>query len=307
MPFTRSTLLRIIARLLIIGVALVFVVAAGLKALDPAAFAGQIRQYQILPALASVAAWSLIVAEFMLAAALILNLHPRVMPLLAMLLLLGFIAVTAYGMVTGITDGCGCFGALVHRSPWEVIGEDAVMIAVLFAGWLLLRREKPAGGRWKYVWTVGAGLLALALAALSPVLPVDDLTTQLRAGARFDSWPVMHLPVELQKGERVVFLFSTRGDGAAADVARMNTIAQDARVPSAVGLIIDGPEQLTTLMFQFAPAFPVGALEPRFARALYRTLPRTFILRDGTVRRVWTGIPTADEVAAAVTAAGTGR
>jgi hypothetical protein len=96
---------------------------------------------------------------------------------------------------------------------------------------------------------------------------------------------------DLNKGTHVVFLFTIQSTSIAADVQRMNAIAQEENVRSAVGLIIDGTEHLTTLMFEYAAAFPVAAIEPRFARPLYRRLPRAFILQDGEVISTWSELP----------------
>jgi hypothetical protein len=79
----------------------------------------------------------------------------------------------------------------------------------------------------------------------------------------------------------------------------MNAIAQTEGFPAPLGLIIDGSQELTTLVFQYAASFQAGALEPRFAKSLYRKLPRTFILDEGIITAVWSGIPTRDEVMAA--------
>jgi len=127
-------------------------------------------------------------------------------------------------------------------------------------------------------------------------LPFDDLATQLKPGAHFTTWPVEGLYEDINEDRRVVFLFSIEQEGISEDIERMNTIAQDEDIPSTLGLITDGSEQLTTLMFQYGAAFPTGALEPRFARNLYRTLPRTFILENGYVQATWSKIPTLKEV-----------
>ena len=53
-------------------------------------------------------------------------------------------------------------------------------------------------------------------------------------------------------------------------------------------------------MFEYAAAFPIGAIEPRFARPLYRTLPRVFILHNGAVTHTWSELPDAADVVSAI-------
>ena len=301
MQLSSNRVLFVIARILEIAVALVFLFAALLKALDPQSFREQIAMYGIFPDLAGFAAWTLIIVEIGLATALIVNLFPRVVPLLMIGLLVFFIGITWYGMSIGLGENCGCFGNLVHRGPEQVIIEDALMIiALLFAAVVLWshrgRRLVP-----RLAVTVAAAAGAALLTGTSAALPVDDLVTQLRPGASLTAWPVDGLyGKDLNKGTHVVFLFTVESETIGADVQAMNAIAQRAEVTSPVGLIVDGTEHLTRLMFEYAAAFPVAAIEPRFARPLYRTLPRVFVLEDGVVTHTWSELPAPSVVVDAV-------
>lgn len=292
MQLSSNRVLYGIARILEIVVGLVFLLAAGLKSLDPVAFQEQIAAYGIFPELSAIAAWAFIIFEVGLATALIVNFLPRIVPFLVMGMLLFFIGITWYGMSIGLGENCGCFGNLVHRGPEQVIVEDVLMIVALLFAVIVLWSRRTQGVKWRMAVTIGGAALAAAITGLSPQLPVDDFITQLRPGARFTAWPVDGLyGKDLNKGTHVVFLFTIQSNRIAADVQRMNAIAQEENVRSAVGLIIDGTEHLTTLMFEYAAAFPVAAVEPRFARPLYRRLPRAFILQDGEVISTWSELP----------------
>jgi uncharacterized membrane protein YphA (DoxX/SURF4 family) len=255
MQLSSNRVLFVIARLLAIVVGLVFLLAAGLKALDPTSFQEQIAAYGIFPKLSALAAWTLIIFEVGLATALVVNFLPRVVPLLVMGMLLFFIGITWYGMSIGLGENCGCFGNLVHRGPEQVIIEDALMIVALVFAAIVLWSRPMHGVKWRMAVTIGCAALAAAVTGLSPQLPVDDFVTTLRPGAHFSAWPVDGLyGKDLNKGTHVVFLFTINSERVAADVQRMNAIAQDENVSSAVGLIIDGTEHLTTLMFEYAAA-----------------------------------------------------
>jgi len=301
MRFANNRVLFVIARVFQILVAAVFLIAATLKALDPAAFAEQIAMYEIFPHLSHVAALTLILVEVLLATALVVNIFPRVFSLLMIALLIFFIGITWYGMSIGLGEGCGCFGNLVHRGPEQVILEDVIMLLMMVFAATVLWHRPQSRAWWRIGVTAFAGVLAAVTIALSPYIPADDLVTQLRAGAEFTSWPVDGLfGTDLNSGTRVVFLFSVHSDDLQRDVNRMNEIAQQDEVTSAVGLIVDGTEHLTSLMFEYAAAFPIGAVEPRFARPLYRRLPRVFVLRDGVVTHAWSELPSPIAVVKAV-------
>lgn len=301
MKLASNRVLLATARILHVAVALVFILAATMKALDPQSFIEQIATYGIFPDLSWLAAWVLIIVEFMLSFALIVNFWPRLTPLLMSALLLFFIGITAYGMSIGLGENCGCFGNLVHRGPETVIIEDAVMLlAMLFA--LLVYWHKPVPGQnWRAVVTVAGGALAVLLVVFSARIPADDLVTQLRPGAQFSTWPIDGLyGTDLNSGTHVVFLFTVHSDDLQRDVNRMNSIAQHPAAVGPVGLVIDGTQHLTSLMFEYAAAFPIGAIEPRFARPLYRTLPRVFILHNGMVTHTWSELPDAADVVSAI-------
>ncbi|PLX32120.1 MAG: hypothetical protein C0600_03650 [Ignavibacteria bacterium] len=297
MQLSSNRVLFFTARTIEILVAGVFLLAAVMKALDPASFIEQIAAYGIFPDLAPIAAWSLIIVECVLAAALIVNLLPRIFPLLSMALLLFFIGITLYGMSIGLGEDCGCFGNLYHRGPEMVIIEDALMLIGLVFVVVVLWKRQDEHNAMRIAVTLTAGMAAAGLTAFSPYIPADDIVTQLHPGSSFTTWPVDGLyGKDLNSGTHVVFLFTVTSDNIGAQVQSMNSVAQAMEDASVVGLIIDGTEHLTTLMFEYAAAFPVAALEPRFARPLYRTLPRTFILRNGTVMQTWSELPQPEAV-----------
>lgn len=300
----KNASLRVLARILTIVVGCIILFAAVLKALDPRAFADQIAQYRILPSLSFLAAWCFIIAETVIAVGLIAQARVKIFAPLGIALLAAFIGITAYGMVSGVTGSCGCFGNLVHRSPEQVIVEDALMIIALLFALLVLRSEPARRMRLKIGVVTAAALGMAALTAFGGSLPVDSFVTGLKPGAEFEEWPVEGFTGNLHSGTHVVFLFSLSDPAVETDISIMNTIAQAPEVPSACGFITDGSEELTRLLFQYAPAFNTGAIEPRFARALYRTLPRTFIIKDGVVTHVWQGIPLPAQVTDALTRGG---
>ena len=123
----------------------VFLVAAFLKGADPKAFVEQIASFKIITgSLATLAAYTLVPVEFILAAALIVGYRRRLAAVATGLLLLFFIGVTAYGWAIGKTEGCGCFGSLAPRGPGEVIVEDLLFLGLAALAALPIRRPRPA-------------------------------------------------------------------------------------------------------------------------------------------------------------------
>lgn len=297
MKISKENIRFIVARFFIIAVGLVFIIASLLKALHPVGFADQIALYGLTPESWSVAlAWILITFEFVLAIALVLNILPKYsIPLMIMVLLL-FTSATVYTIDKNLNN-CGCFGSLIHRSPTQVIVEDAIMIAVmLFSYTAVIRRGIGMVGVSRKTAIITSTVFIILVTGFHRFLPVDSFVTELRPGVQFHSWPIENLPLDLEKDKRVVVLFTIHDELIADHISKINNIAQLNTISPTVGLIVDGVPHQTTLIFEYGVAFPTGAIEPRFAKTLYRSLPRTFILTNGKVTSTWNRIPDIDEL-----------
>ncbi len=122
------------ARLFIGGL---FVYASMYKIMDPAEFAGAIRNYLILPA-----AWSNVVAltlpwiEVVAGALLVLGIQSRPAALLTTGMLTVFLGAVVYAYATGLDIDCGCFGS-PESSGGRVgvahIVRDLALVLVSFA------------------------------------------------------------------------------------------------------------------------------------------------------------------------------
>jgi putative oxidoreductase len=90
-----------------------FVVTGALKLVDPTAFAVEIHNYQLFPALAPVLAATLPAVELLLGAALLAGPRPwlRAGALASVGLMAVFTVAVASAVVRGINISCGCFGA----------------------------------------------------------------------------------------------------------------------------------------------------------------------------------------------------
>jgi len=294
---SRNNVLRFLARGFQIIVGIVLLVAATLKSFDPSAFAEEIMSYGITPESWSIfLAWGLVIGEWMLGLALVLNLWPRLIILSGIILMLLFIAVTVYAWMQGTASTCGCFGNLVNRSPEEVLVEDTFFLIMLLFALPVLWYSRQEAPVWKPVITAGGGVLAIFLLVFHMALPVDDISTNLKPGAVFNSWPVEGLHVNMNDGRYLIVLFTLETGSDGNVIERINALTEDENLPTVIALTIDGPETLGPLSFSSGLAAQPGAIEPRFARSLYRELPRTFLLDSGEVKFVWNGIPPVTKV-----------
>ncbi|MBP6876288.1 MAG: hypothetical protein KBD56_09470 [Candidatus Eisenbacteria bacterium] len=277
----------------------VLVLAAFLKAGDPALFADQITAHRVTPASWSTwLAFLFIAVELILGAALIAFVWPRLSFAFNILLMLGFIGVTAYAWKQGNLSDCGCFGRMIERGPKEVIIEDALVIATSLAGlWLVRGYHTPA---WRPRLFAALLVPALALVAFGTALPLDRIVVGIGPGSDLSRMTSEGLPFALDEGRTLVALVGADCAPCDAGVASLAQTKQEEIVPQVAAIFAGKPGQALAWRLQHQPNFPVGSSPERVLRQYYRRLPSTFLLDRGVVMNAWWGrIPSAEEVRAA--------
>ena len=286
-----------------LGAVLVF--GAAVKALDPQGFVTQIEieglDFLLPAAVVTVIALAL---EVGLGSALILGLRRMWILGPSALLVAFFLFLTGrtyYRDLRGIAvedeAGCGCFGNLVERTPAEAFWQDLALMVPALALAFLGRRASD-GMPWIRLAVVGAltvGLLAFARAA--PDLPLDNLATRLKPDLRVDEicsgdgdslLCLSTIVPELEEGEHWLVIADLDEDlGKAVDGLNRQVFAGSGMwvLSSAT------PDENRTFFWSYGPAFEIREAPPTFLGPLYRTLPRSFRVKDGVVVETVSGLP----------------
>ncbi len=139
----RDRALDAVGTLARLGLAAVWLVSGGLKALDPDQTYVAVRAYDVLPAgavgpVAAVLPW----IEIALGTLLLLGIGTRVVAVLSAILLTVFIAGVTQAWARGLSIDCGCFGGGGAVAPGETayleeLVRDTGFIAL--AVWLIVR------------------------------------------------------------------------------------------------------------------------------------------------------------------------
>jgi hypothetical protein len=292
-----------------VALGLVLLVAAALKALDPATFGEEIVAQGVafgLPPL--VAALAALAVETAIGAALVLDLRSRALLGLATALVAFFLYLTgkmAWLAARGLADAsaaCGCFGALVERTPQEAFVQDLLLLvpALALAWWGRPGATSGRGRRWAAVAAVT--VVVAGFAAAAPRLPLDDLATRLRPGVAVGELCAGQgearvcldmLAPALGRGEHLVILADAADPGFGDLAGRLNAYVRAQGDPPVTVLADLTPEQRQALYWQVAPAFDLHEVPRALLRPLYRDLPRSFRLSDGVVTATWAGPPPA--------------
>jgi hypothetical protein len=286
---------------------LVLLVAVWAKAIDPNAFADQIRTEGLEILLPARAIALLVLAlEAALAVALLLNLRRWPVLLTASALVLFFLFLTGrnwYRTEMGIVEpgsACGCFGNLVERTPKQAFVSDLLL---LVPGLVLAWAGRPGATRGLRLRT-GAAALAAGGTALfawqAPSLPLDDLATRLKPGVELASICagkdaervcLTHLVPELAQGSHLVVLADVRAESFAATAEKLNAYTLSGGEPVPLVLADFTADEQRNLFWTLAPAFDLHQTPAAMLRPLYRTLPRSFTVVDGRVTETWAGLP----------------
>jgi uncharacterized membrane protein YphA (DoxX/SURF4 family) len=128
-----------------LGLGGLFVVTGALKILDPSAFAIEIHNYQLLPALAPLLAASLPAIELAVGVALVLGTRPwvRAGALATFALMVVFTAAVASAVLRGINISCGCFGAGSGPVTLLTVARDVALLAASVAVYRLGAAPPP--------------------------------------------------------------------------------------------------------------------------------------------------------------------
>jgi uncharacterized membrane protein YphA (DoxX/SURF4 family) len=126
------------ARLVLGGV---FLVAGGLKVIDPQSSVAAVRAYELLPtSLVTIVGWGLPFAEIALGLLLLAGIATRVVAAATAVLLLVFIFGVTSAAARGLSIDCGCFGGGGEVAPGQTAyGAELLrdLALLVLAAWLV--------------------------------------------------------------------------------------------------------------------------------------------------------------------------
>jgi len=282
MRFERRELALQIGRLLAPAIGLFFVVAAASKALDPVAFAGQIEAYELVSgaALTRAMAWFFIGVETVVGACLLFGVQRRAALLAAAAMLGLFTGVTGWAWARGQQHACGCFGALVERTPAQTFFEDLILLACIG----LALRYRPGSRREPAVWRRWA---VVSVAILGIVIPpvIGAYSPALHEGeSLFELGLETYLPSV--SDARTIYAF-LEPLGTGPDYQDLQELAYSG-IP-VVGLCSAAEEEIEAFRWNAGPAFEVVSVSGPTLRRLSQDRRGAFLVEHKRVTQIWRG------------------
>ena len=295
MPFVGK-----IARIVQVIMGLILLLAGVTKIWDPVLFYWEAMPLAQLigvkpEAWPQVGKWAQFLGPFecALGLALTLNWRSRLAFPVAAVLLAFFTGLTARAWQMGVTANCGCFGALVERTPGEAAIEDAVMLmALIFAWWGTRSVASSAWPQGKWIVTGGA-ILALVVCGVRFMPHEARLDgSDLQVGLELSGIEPQGVDIDLAQGDYLVEIFSPKCGRCKKEVPKLNKWADTPGLPPIVGLynIEQGKEGvIEEFKKTLQPRYNIASISfIDFRRLTWKSsYPRLALVRDGEVKAVW--------------------
>lgn len=299
----------------------VLLLGAYAKLIDPEAFAEHITKEGLdflLPA--GAIAFVALALELGLGFALILNLRRTGVLVATSMLVLFFLYLTGknYWAYThgdsSLHQGCGCFGNLVDRNPAEAFWQDLVLLVpTTVMAWFGRPRAEDEIPMWALVTTAALTLAGLVFTWMAPTLPLDDLATRLKPGVKLsevcmgegeektcfsEAAPQLIDEPDIPDEIYIVVIadpYEQHLHEPLNDYANKVMDGLDGMLPPLLVLTsLSGEEIEDLLASELAPSFDLMPVPRVLLRPMYRSLPRSFLWRDGEVIETVSGLPPFD-------------
>jgi hypothetical protein len=236
----------------------VFIIAALSKGIDPVRWG---RQIEILLGswgnavstlwitAAFLAGCIVLLVEFLLGAMLIIRYRLRFACVSSIILLCFFAIVIIWEWLSGQSESCGCFGALIERTPLTALIEDTFFIILAVIAYL-------GSGIHSGVKIRTFGIIATTCLIWIIFFSIFPLKTAvIRSGSR---WNLSSAKINLfDQQASLVWVFDPECSECIAGTERINKIASDKSLPRLCGITEATAGRLQEFLIDFEPAFPV--------------------------------------------------
>jgi hypothetical protein len=290
LPDIRSPETWLLAGQSIVGAT--FLWAGAIKAVAPHVFSAhltqlgwippRLRSHAVLLAAGSESAWG---------GALILGVAPAfILPATAVLLAF-FTAISWWGVKSGKTTDCGCYGGYVVPSIAQSIALNAALAALVIAAWLALPQSMETS-LWKTIVISVVGLAAGAFALVSQRFLAKhgrfmiDMSP-LKVGRRWrSSWGAA------PDGEVRELLVSYLGPDCPHCrkwVRVLNAMQQTPDLPRVAGVVATSHEELEDFVVTLGIRFPITTISQTLMNRLVWGVPTTVLVSAGRIQQQWSG------------------
>jgi uncharacterized membrane protein YphA (DoxX/SURF4 family) len=274
-------------------VGIVFVWTGAIKAIAPHTFRQHLGRLgwvprQILAATVSATAF----LEVGLGTALVLGVAPRFTLPATLAILLVLSVVSWWGVKSGKTDDCGCYGGYIQPSIAQSLGLNSVFALVVLSAWLAVPRDQGTI-LWQLMAVALAAVAATGISALAQRHEMREgkylfQTNPLKIGARWRK-PWAASAVDAAESEVIVCFLGPDCPYCIQWVRFLNAMHKSPQLPRVIGVVAATDEREHRFVQERGIDFPLVHISPSLMARLSPAVPTTVRIEFGTIADIWTG------------------
>jgi len=274
----------------IVGVT--FLWAGAIKAVAPHVFQAHVRNLGWIPGrqlgTAVIAATALEAGWGM---ALVLAVAPRIVLPVTAVALVALTVVSWWGVRSGRTTDCGCYGGYVVPSVAQSVALNGALIAMTLLAWLSPITALPTPP-WKLLVAVTTGIIAGVLAAVSLRFLAKNGRflidmSPLKPGRAWHSRWGATIPDD--GTEHMVSYLGPDCPHCRQWVRVLNAIGQAPGLPKAVGIVAASSQTLDRFVEIAGIRFPMNIIPQSLMSRLVWAVPTTVLVSGGKIQEHWSG------------------
>ncbi len=231
--------------------------------------------------------------------ALIAGLSPEWLLPATILLLAGFSVISWWGVRSGKTEDCGCYGGYIQPSIAQSLGLNAVFAALILLSWFVPVTPSPAA-LWQIVVTIVAALVVGGLAETARRYP------DKHGRPMFDSNPIKvgrqwrHSwagGATADTGDEVLVAYlGPDCPYCKSFVTIANAMVQSPKLPAVVGVVASTRARLDAFIEEKGIRFPMTIVSQSLMRRVAQAVPTAVLVKAGRIERIWVGAMPVDFV-----------
>ena len=269
-----------------------FLWAGAIKAISPHVFEEHLLRFgwiprrltpYLVPAAAGLeAAWGIV---------LILGIAPEVVLPATAVLLVALTAVSWWGVKSGHTTDCGCYGGYVVPSIGQSVMLNGAFVALVTLAWIF-GPSVTVSASWKFLVMGAVGIAFAGLAARSRQFMYKHgrmmiETSPLKVGRRWSKRWGTGIPEDGR--EMLVSYLGPDCPHCKQWVRVLNAMYQSPGLPRVTGIVAVSAEKLATFIETSGIRFPIVTIPQTLMSRLVWGVPTTVLVSSGVIETRWGG------------------
>ena len=284
-----------IARYIECALGILFLLSAGMKAMNVDGFGVSISAYGLIkdPSLVRTAAYISLALETLIGTAFVAGWRGKNLSFtISILLTAVFSALITYAWKVNGLEDCGCFGDYIKMNPPQSLAKNAVIIGLALVACFGLRNAKDAEFRPKFK-IQGLAILGAFIVLLITLFANASSTTTILSPTASDKdiafvFGTGNHMTDLGTGDYLVAFLNTECDHCKDSVPGLNALAQDESLPTFIAFMMGNDETLDDFIIETKAEFPTELMDDlTFMQYIKVAPPIVYHSRDGMFTHDW--------------------